>query len=206
MSGSPSHRGSVRRVSRYQFTHVWYRTAAAGRAWWQLANWCMRGANWLSETSLTATAWGVGLWTSIRMCSITRTDAIALSTRMWANAQRDGRPAKYRWRPLFNAAKFGWRPLLECRAVTLPRRETRWNLQGCPKLANRSYPLVGRSSPYCGDMWRRYCCLTSFFPIVDTWLRCKDIARQSCAIVPKWRFFASCISREPHAVHFRPAF
>jgi len=27
-------------------------------------------------------------------------------TRMWANAQRDGRPAKYRWRPLFNAAKF----------------------------------------------------------------------------------------------------
>ena len=43
---------------------------------------------------------------------------------MWANAQRDGRPAEYRWRPLFNAAKFGWRPLLECRAVTLPRRET----------------------------------------------------------------------------------
>ena len=23
---------------------------------------------------------------------------------MWANAQRDGRPAEYRWRPLFNAA------------------------------------------------------------------------------------------------------
>jgi len=28
-------------------------------------------------------------------------------TRMWANAQPDGRPAKHRWRPLFNAAKFG---------------------------------------------------------------------------------------------------
>jgi len=27
--------------------------------------------------------------------------------RMWANAQRNGRPAEYRWRPLFNAAKFG---------------------------------------------------------------------------------------------------
>jgi len=26
---------------------------------------------------------------------------------MWADAKRDGRPAKYRWRPLFNAAKFG---------------------------------------------------------------------------------------------------
>ena len=30
-----------------------------------------------------------------------------LCTRMWANAQRDGRPAEHRWRPLFNAAKFG---------------------------------------------------------------------------------------------------
>ena len=39
---------------------------------------------------------------------------------MWANAQRDGRPAEHRWRPLFNAAKFGPRPLLECRGVTLP--------------------------------------------------------------------------------------
>ena len=28
-------------------------------------------------------------------------------TRMWANAQPDGRPAEHRWRPLFNAAKFG---------------------------------------------------------------------------------------------------
>jgi len=47
-------------------------------------------------------------------------------TRIWANAQRDGRSAKYRWRPLFNAA-VSLTPILECRAVTLPRRETRWN-------------------------------------------------------------------------------
>jgi len=46
-------------------------------------------------------------------------------TRMWANAQRVGRPAEYRWRRLFNAAKFGCRPLLEYRAVMLPRCETR---------------------------------------------------------------------------------
>jgi len=105
---------------------------------------------------------------------------------MWANAQRDGRPAEHRWRPLFNAAKFGW-----CRAVTQPRRETRWNLQGCLKLPDRSQPLVDRSSPYYGDMWRTYCCLTSFFPIVDTCLSCEDIARQSCAMVPRWRFLTT---------------
>jgi len=45
---------------------------------------------------------------------------------------------------LCSTPQFGWRPLLECRAVTLPRSETRSNLQGCPKLANRSQPLVGR--------------------------------------------------------------
>jgi len=89
--------------------------------------------------------------------------SINLQLEMWANAQRDGRPAKYRWRPLFNAAKFGWCLVLECHAVTTPRRESRWNLMGCPKLTKRSQPLVSRSSPYCVDMWRRYCCLTGFF-------------------------------------------
>ena len=58
-------------------------------------------------------------------------------------------------------AKFGW-PALSAGAVTKPRYETRWNLQGCPKLANWSQPLVGRSSPYYEDMWRRYCRLTIF--------------------------------------------
>ena len=110
---------------------------------------------------------------------------------MWANAQRDGRPAEYRWCPVFNAAKFGWRPLLECCAVTLPRRETPWNYLGCPKLTKRSQPPVGRSLPYWGNVWRRYRCLTSFFPIVDTCLSCEDIARQNCAMVPRWRFLAT---------------
>jgi len=38
---------------------------------------------------------------------------IICSTRMWANAERDGRPAEHRWCPLFNAAQFGWHPLLD---------------------------------------------------------------------------------------------
>jgi len=130
-------------------------------------------------------------------------------TRMWADAQLDGRPAEYRWRPCeisvipflvwrrklsltptarvpwSNAtnigerkswtqsefctwqnslrgkspgkciyslsaqetaerrAKFGWLPLSDVAAVTKPRPETRWNLLRCPKLTNRSQPLVG---------------------------------------------------------------
>ena len=49
--------------------------------------------------------------------SITSKSSIYLSRKtyvvipeMWVNAQRDGRHAEYRCRPLFNAAKFGWRP------------------------------------------------------------------------------------------------
>jgi len=45
---------------------------------------------------------------------------------------------------------------------------------------------MGLRSPYCGDLWRRYCC---FFPIVDTCLSCEDTAQQSCAMVPRWQMF-----------------
>ena len=194
---------------------------------------------------------------------------------MWTNAQRDGRPAEHRWRPLFNAAKFRWLPLLDARsgnwttrgyansriansrtgqlavsqilpkrktnhaksarcpvresssplvgnsrvgvssscpvtlAVTLPRLETRWNLQGCLKLPDRSQPLVGRSSPYCADMWRTYCCLTSFFRIVDTCLSCEDYSPTKLCGGAQMAifgdFFASCFYSEPRAACFRPA-
>ena len=132
---------------------------------------------------------------------------------MWANAQRDGRPAEYRWRLLFNAAKFDWRPLLECRAVTLPRRETRWNLHaGVPQLVNRSQTLMGRRSPYYQDMWRRYCYWACCFPIVNTCLSCEDIARQNCAMVPRWRFFGDFLrpvfsaNRVQHVSDLHPKF
>jgi len=46
--------------------------------------------------------------------------------------------------------------------------------------------------------------LIRFFPIVNTCLSCKDIDRQSCAMVPRWRFLAIFLrpvfseSREQH--------
>jgi len=124
---------------------------------------------------------------------------------MWTNAQRDGRSAEHRWRPLFNAAKFGWHPLLECRAVTLPRREIRWNLQGCPKLPNRSQPLVGEVH-HITRACEGAITANKFFPIVDICLTCEKTARQMCAMVPRWRFFGSCVSSEPRAANFRHAF
>ena len=86
------------------------------------------------------------------------------------------------------------------------------NLLGCPKLVNRSQQLVGLSTPYCEKVWWRYCCLTNFFPIVDTCLSCEDTARQSCAMVPRWRFFGNFLrpvfsaSRIQHASDPHPTF
>jgi len=49
---------------------------------------------------------------------------------MCTDAQPDGRPAEYRWRPVLNAAKFGSRPLLDCRAVMLRIGESKtWRMQ-----------------------------------------------------------------------------
>jgi len=84
---------------------------------------------------------------------------------------------------------------------------------GCPKFANRSQLLVGRSSPYCGNMWERHCVSQIFFPIVDTCLDCEDMARQSCAMVPpKWRIFGDFLrpafsaSRVQHVSDLHPKF
>jgi len=70
---------------------------------------------------------------------------------------------------LCSTPQFGWRPLLD--AVQKRCQEAKF--AGCPKLANRSQPLVGQSSPYYEDMWRTYRCLTSFFLIVDMCLSCE---------------------------------
>jgi len=101
----------------------------------------------------------------------------------WQNSVRGQEPPKCIYSiPAQETAKhrvkFGWPPMSDVGAVMTPRRETCWNLVGCPKLTKRSQPLVGWSSPYCEDMWRRYLLFNSFFPIVDTCLSCEDIARQ----------------------------
>jgi len=109
---------------------------------------------------------------------------IVVLTRKWADAQRVGRPAEYRWCLLFNAAKFGWRPLPEWRAVTLPRSESRWKLLGCPKLSTASAPKFAILWEHVEDILL----LNKFFPIVDTCLSCEDKVVWWC---PDGDFFAS---------------
>jgi len=104
---------------------------------------------------------------------------------MWANAQRDGLPAEYRWRSLFNAAKFGWRPLLECRAASCQDAKPVeiW------RVPQTTGPISAASAPKFTISWRHVeeiLLHKNFFLTVATCLRCEDIARQSCVTVPKW--------------------
>jgi len=78
--------------------------------------------------------------------------------KMWVDVQRDGHPAEY-W------CCFCWMLLSRWATSVQWRRQdakpTELCLGGCPKLANRSQPLMGGSSPYCDNMWRRHCCFVS---------------------------------------------
>ena len=67
---------------------------------------------YISSEKRNKTETGIGLTVTVTVTGTARVKksllGLSLSLlEMWANAQRDGRPAEYRWRPLFNAAKFG---------------------------------------------------------------------------------------------------
>jgi len=85
--------------------------------------------------------------------------------------------------------------LVDCHCATSvmkPRRETCWNLLGCTKLPNRSKPLVGRKFTILWghvDDVGEILLFNNFFAIDDRCFSCEDIARQSSAMVSRWRIF-----------------
>jgi len=96
--------------------------------------------------------------------------------------------------PCSNAAKT-WNPL---------------KLAGVPQTPE---PISAASGPKFAILWEheeKILLFNKFYPIVNKCLSCEYMARQSCTIVRRWRifgdFFASCISSESRAPHFRPAF
>jgi len=64
---------------------------------------------------------------------------------MWANLQRDGRPAEYRWRPLSVQRRKVWLvPTARMPCSNEAKTRNPLELLGCPKQPNRSQPLVGQ--------------------------------------------------------------
>jgi len=122
---------------------------------------------------------------------------------MWANAQRDGRPAEYRWRPLLNAAVW-LTPTTRVPCSNAAKKRNPLKLAGVPKTNEM---ISAASGPKFTMLWgqvEEILLLNKFFPIVNTCRSCDDKARQSCAMVPRWRFLATFLhpvfaaSREQH--------
>jgi len=109
---------------------------------------------------------------------------------MWANAQRDGLPAEYRWRPLLNAAVW-LTPTTRVQCSNAAKTRNPLKLVGMPQ---NNETISAASGPKFTILWGRVeelLLLNNFFPIVDVCRSCEDIARQSCAIVTRWRFLAT---------------
>ena len=111
---------------------------------------------------------------------------------MWANAQRDGRPAEYRWRPLFNATVW-LTPTTRVPCNNAAKTRNPLKVPGVPQTNER---ISAASGPQLTVLWghvEEILLLNKFSPIVDTCLSCKDIAQQSCGMVPRWRLLATSL-------------
>ena len=68
---------------------------------------------------------------------------------MWANAQRDGRPAEYRWRPLFNAAVW-LTPTTRVLCTNAAKTQNPLKLPGVPQTNER---ISAASGPKFTILW-----------------------------------------------------
>jgi len=111
---------------------------------------------------------------------------------MWGNAQRDGRPTEHRWRTLFNAAVC-MTPTTGVPCTCSNAAKTRKPLK-LDRMPQTKGSISADSGPKFTILWghlQEVLLLNHFFPIVDTFISCEDIARQICAMVPRWRFLAT---------------
>jgi len=124
---------------------------------------------------------------------------------MWASAQRDGRPVEYRC-PLLNARKVWLTCTTRVPCSNAAKTRNLLIVAGVPQTRQQISAVSRPKFTTLSGHVEEVLLFNNFFLIVDTCLSSEDIARHSCAMVPKWRFFVSCISGEPLAAHFRPAF
>jgi len=109
---------------------------------------------------------------------------------MWAIAQCDGRPAECRWRPLFNAAVW-LTPTTRVPCSNAAKTPNALKLPGLPQTNEMISAASGPKFAILRGHVQEISLLNKFFQIVDTCLSCEDIARQNCAMVPKWRFLTT---------------
>ena len=130
-------------------------------------------------------------------------------TRVWANAQRDGHPAEYRWRPLFNAAVW-LTPTTRVPCSNAAKTRNPLKLAGVPQ-TNETISAAGgpKFTILCGHAGKILLLNKSFsdcryMPLLRRYSPTKLWDGAEMAIFGD--FFGSCICSELHAAPFRPAF
>jgi len=124
---------------------------------------------------------------------------------MWANAQHDGRPAKYRWRPPFNAA---WlTPTTRVPCSNAAKMQNPLKFAGVPQ--TRQQISAGSGPKFTilyGRMEETLLFNKFFFGLSIPALVAKIWPDKLVRWCADGDFFASCISSEPRAAHFSAAF
>jgi len=119
---------------------------------------------------------------------------------MWANAQRDGRPAE------IGGALCSTPQSLLTRTTRVPcsnaaKTRNPLTFTGVPQtrqqISAASWPKFTALSEYVDDVLL----FNNSFPIVDTCLNCEDIVRHSCTTVPRRRTFGDFLGPAFPASH-----
>ena len=129
-----------------------------------------------------------------------------LKTRIWANAQRDNRLAEHKWCPV-QRRRVWLMPTTWLLCSNDAKMQNQLKLAGVSQtnktISAASGPKFTILRGHVGKILQLN--KQVFFPIDDTCLSCGDIARRSCAMVPRWRFLVSCIFSKPRTARFRLA-
>jgi len=108
---------------------------------------------------------------------------------MWANAQRDGCPVQ--------RCKVWLMPITRVSCSNAAKMQNPLKCAGVPQTRQQ---ISATNGPKFAILWEHLediMLSKNFFLIVDTCFSCEDTARQSCEMVPRWRFFCG--------LYFQPA-
>ena len=125
---------------------------------------------------------------------------------MWANAQRDGRPAEYRWRPMFNAALWLMPTTrLPCSNAAETRNALKfaWVSQTRQQISAASKLKFAILYDHVGEilLFNKFFSDCRYMPQLLRYSPTKLCDGAKMAIFGD--FFASCICSEPRTAHFR---
>ena len=150
-----------------------------------IATLCTPPGGWINKSFRYEACYNTICYDTLHLCAPKSWRIASLICHREANknktrnvGQCDGCPAEHRWHVL--AA------LLPCSNAAKT-----WNLLKLAGVPQTTGPIWAVSGPMFTILWghlKDILLLNKFFPIVNTCLGCEDIARQSCVMVPRWRF------------------